>query len=388
MNRPKTIYPIRYYAIGHSYLLHGPFVGWQTCGFWGMAASKPETDYFHRVQQRLQAMMPCTVDAIAENYATYERLCTLGATVETYRNSEEYAQMRHQLRTFRPNLITLYIGGGNTIANDLESLTLFYHTLYTLVAENKPEDATVVCVFSNRKTLFAIDIAKSYGFVPVEMMALHEKGKTPENPYYALADYPEYDEAVKNGAIEFRTHPSDAGHDLIAAGIAETAALLLRQRVKTVQVSATEQKAEDTNEKTVQQSEKESAADCWDFDTPQDVFAVCMGGFNVRCENSIAQVSSAPGTGAAVYHDKLQLPMEQYKRFFVRMKLDCEQPEKGILLQVFSTEGTHECLVQLPGGTMGELTLPLPEGEGTITGFRIEPQMTDCCIYVDRIAFE
>lgn len=36
------MHSFRYYAIGHSYLEHGPFVGWQTEGFWGMAASAPE----------------------------------------------------------------------------------------------------------------------------------------------------------------------------------------------------------------------------------------------------------------------------------------------------------------------------------------------------------
>ena len=32
--------------------------------------------------------------------------------------------------------------------------------------------------------------------------------------------------------------------------------------------------------------------------------------------------------------------------------------------------------------------LDLSAVKGTITGFRIEPKMTDCCIYVDWIKFE
>lgn len=392
MENTKKIYPIRYYAIGHSYLLHGPFEGWQTKGFWGMAASRPELDYFHRVQQRLQEQMPCSIEAIAENYATYERLCTLDATEQTYKASAEYARMCEQLRTFRPNLITLYIGGGNTIANDPESLSLFYHTLYGMVAENKPEDAVVICAFSNRKTLFAMEIAREYGFTPVELMVLHEKGKSTENPYYALAQYPEYDEAVKAGAIEFRTHPSDCGHDRIAESIVETAAPLLRKRVAPIMATGTQTlsagaPAEQQNSEPVPNTVPVNA-DCWDFDTMQDIIDVRMGGFNVRCENSIAQVSSAPGTGAAVYREMLRLPMKDYSRFAVRMKLDCEEPEKGILLQVVTTEKTYEALVHLPPQTMGELCLPLPEEAGIITGFRIKPQMTDCCIYIDRIAFE
>lgn len=467
----KKIYPIRYYAIGHSYLLHGPFEGWQTKGFWGMAASKPETDYFHRVQHRLQTMLPCSVEAVAENYATYERLCTLDATEQTYQASEEYANMVTQLRSFQPNLITLYLGGGNTIANDENTLSLFYNTLYTMVKEYKPADAVVICVFSNRKTLFAIDIAKRYGFVPVELMELHEKGESKENPYYAIAQYPEYDEAVKAGAIEFRTHPSDRGHDKIAEKIAQAAAPVLCQQLTPIPVSIPEaitihapEVLRDPAQLTVSlipagaasgvswsvDNEKLATIDrngylnpcnngtltvtaqssieptvCasvqilitgqapWytltylpgtnepvsripepvaylkgDFDTMYDSAGVRMGGFNVRYENSIARVSSAPGTGASVYHEMLELPMKDYSRFVLRMKLDCEQPKKGILLQVTTMEKIYEKLVHLPTQTMGDLELELPGDKGIITGFSINPQMTDCCIYVDRIAFE
>ena len=390
MMKTKEIYPIRYYAIGHSYLLHGPFVGWQTKGFWGMAASEPEKDYFHRVQQRLQAEMPCSLEAIAENYATYERLCTATATEQTYRESDEYGKILENLERFQPNLITLYIGGGNTIAKDVESLTLFYHTLYSLIADHKPKEAVVICPFSNGRTLFAMDIARQYGFVPVDLTVLHEKGKTRENPYYALAAYPEYDEAVKAGAIEFRTHPSDLGHDRIAQGIVEAAVPLLRNCLKPVEMKIPDKGSAEISE--AANGDSVTAArreiDCWEFDTLQDCVDVSMGGFNLRCENSIAQVSSAPGTGAAVYHQSLHLPMKKYSRLAVRMRLDCETPEKGVLLQVTTTEKICERLVYLSAQTMGDIELPLPEEEGTITGFRIEPQMTDCCIYIDRIAFE
>ena len=391
--KESKIYPIRYYAVGHSYLVHGPFVGWQTKGFWGMAASKPEADYFHRVQQRLQEKLPCSMNAMAENYATYERLCTATATEETYKNSAEYARMRSQLQDFKPNLITLYIGGGNTIANDPESLSLFYHTLYSMVAENKQPEAVVICPFSNQKTLFAMEIAREYGFVPVELMVLHEQGKTRDNPYYAIGQYPQYDAAVAAGAIEFRTHPGDFGHDAIAERIVETAVPLLSAQVGKIDLPADQTltataTAETVGETPVGMGEDRGVLDHWDFDDLRDVFEMGMGGFNLRCADSIVQLSSAPGTGAAVYHEALQLSAEKYSRFAVQMKLECQEPEKGILLQVTTDTKTYECIAQLPPQTMGRLTLPLPEGTGTITGFRIAPQMTDCCIYIDRIAFE
>ena len=70
------------------------------------------------------------------------------------------------------------------------------------------------------------------------------------------------------------------------------------------------------------------------------------------------------------------------------MRIDCEQPEKGILLQVQTTEGEHSTMSYLPAQTMGELELPLADAKGTITQFRIEPQMTDVCIHIDWIKFE
>lgn len=525
----KTIqqYPVRYYAIGHSYLLHGPFEGWQTVGNWGMAASKPELDYFHRVQERLQEAIPCSIDAIAENYASYERLCTETATEETYRNSPEYAALVHQLETFRPNLITVYIGGGNTIANDPVSLERFYRVLYTIIADHKLPEAVVVCPFSNRKTLQFMALAESFGFLTVDLMVMHEKGRSPENPYYAIAQYPEYEDAVKTGAIEFRTHPGDFGHDAIAKGIVETAIPAIREKhtpqsvclpeklqltapsviAEAVQLQVqilpreadsgvrwwtdnehiasvgrdglltpmnngmvtvyaqsrvqpelraeaqleiqgqedwytlrylpgtdepvsrlpenkaylkgnyslkpqgagylpvrkgylftgwsdiTEGESSQTTEQLMMDRDRTVRANWvlaeqWDFDTMYDSAGVRLGGFNIRYENSVVRVSSAPGTGAAVYHQMLQLPAENYTRFCVRMRIDCEQPEKGILLQVQTTEGEHSTMCYLPAQTMCELELPLTDAKGTITQFRIEPQMTDVCIHIDWIRFE
>lgn len=520
-------YPIRYYAIGHSYLLHPPFEGWQTTGSWGMAASAPEQDYFHRVQARLLKQILCSVDAIAENYAAYERLCTDMATEETYRNSAEYAAMVKQLQEFKPNLITIYIGGGNTIANDPVSLGLFYSVLYRMIATHKSANAVVVCPFSNRKTLQFMPLAESFGFLPIDLTVMHEKGRSPENPYYAIGQYPEYDDAVKTGAIEFRTHPGDFGHDEIARSIVEAALPAIQSLHTPVAVCLPESLnlfiADSINEPTqiehkilpsdaqpemfwwtdnehiatvsrsgllspinngvvrvyaqsrvrpelVAQKEVRICgqgdwytlrflpgtddlvsrmpetraylkgkyvltpsgpgylpvrkgyqfigwsditegencqiteqllmdrdrtvranwrlAESWDFDTVYDSTGVRLGGFNVRYGNSTVRVSSAPGTGAAVYHQMLQLPAENYSRFCVRLRVDCEQPEKGILLLVETTEGEYRSFKQLPAQTMGELVLPLTDAKGTITQFRIEPQMIDCCIHVDWIRFE
>ena len=52
------MYNFRYYAIGHSYLKHGPFNGSQTDGFWGMAASAPEKDYVHLLHKKIREVRP------------------------------------------------------------------------------------------------------------------------------------------------------------------------------------------------------------------------------------------------------------------------------------------------------------------------------------------
>ena len=527
MSKTK-IYPVRYYAIGHSYLKHGPFEGWQTSGFWGMAASEPDKDYFHQVQHHLQAQLACSVQAIAENYATYERLCTQDATVEKYVNSSEYAQMRQQLIDFRPNLISVYIGGGNTIANDPVSLTQFYEVLYDLINTYKPAEAVVICPYSNRVSTVCIDVARKYGFIPVDLRFIHDKGKTAENPYYALAQYPDYDEAAKAGAIEFRTHPGDFGHETIARHIAEAALPQLMENISPVEVclplqltidapqvisgseecvqlqvspqpidadtgviwsvddphlaqidrngmltainngtvTVTAKSAVDPGvstsvqiritgqtpwctlrylpgtEEPVSRIPEDAAylkgtysleaagaaylpmrtgyqfigwsdetapgvivqelqmdrdrtvcanwrlAECWDFDTMYDSAGVRMGGFNVRYEKGIVRASSAPGTGVAVYHESLRLPARDYRSFCVRIRIDTEQPEEGVLLKVLTTEEELSCLVHMPSQTMEDHMLDISKLQGIITGFRIEPQMPECCIHVDRVAFE
>ena len=230
--KQEQVYPIRYFAIGHSYLRHGPFTGWQRKGTWGMAASEPDADYFHRVRQHLHESLPCNVEAYGENFASYERLCTVDATKETYTQSPLYARMVEILRTMRPNLITVFVGGGNTVAKDPDSLTLFYEVLYSMIQENMPENATVICPNTNKKASVWMEIAQKYGFIPVDLRFIHQSGKGRENPYYAYNQYPDYDEAAAAGAVEFRTHPGDHGHDTIGRLIVEAAAPMLRQRVE------------------------------------------------------------------------------------------------------------------------------------------------------------
>ena len=170
------MYNFRYYAIGHSYLKHGPFVGWQTDGFWGMAASAPEKDYFHKFQDELKAAFDCKIEAIAENQAAFEGLCTEDATEEKYVSSPLYSHMRELIEGFKPNIITVYIGGGNTPAKDGASLTLFYDVLYGLIASCKRPETVVICP-ALKPNIYGIakPVADKYGFITVDMSFIHEK---------------------------------------------------------------------------------------------------------------------------------------------------------------------------------------------------------------------
>ena len=181
---------IRYYALGHSYLLHGPFPGWQMEGLWGMAAGAPERDYFHRFQAYLKEELGCSVEAVAENHATYERRCVAGATREDYVSSPEYAHIREVLSVFKPNLISLFLGDGNTVAKDADSAALFFDTLYEMIAKEKREDAVVVCVCFRKKICHVMRaMAERYGYLAVDASFIHEQAGY-DNPYYAFRDYP------------------------------------------------------------------------------------------------------------------------------------------------------------------------------------------------------
>jgi len=385
------IYPLRYYAVCHSYLVHGPFEGWQTSGFWGMAASEPSKDYFHRFQHHVSRQLPCAFQAIAENYATYERLCTVNATRETYCQSPEYKQIKMQLKTFQPNIISLFIGGGNTIAKDEASLTLLYEVLYSLVAENMPKDAIVICPCSNKRAALSLDLAKKYGFLPVDLRFIHEAASKEENPYYAFKCYPEYDEAAKAGAIEFRTHPSDLGHDTIAKCMTEACLSQIKERITPVAAEGIQADTWETKTENQVRTANEIPAhnmDCWTFGSLREMAGVILGGFNMRLENGIGKVSSATDTGVAVYHNKLHLPAKDYRTFRVCMQLDCDEREVDVVLQVNADREKLTKTYRISHHTMEELTLDVTQLRNVITGFRIEPQTPDCCIHVKKIVFE
>ena len=370
------MYHFRYYAIGHSYLLHGPFQGWQTVGEWGMAASEPEKDYFHRFRALLEESFDCKLEAVAENHATYERRCVLGVTAEDYKSSPEYAHMKEVLLTFKPNIISVCVGGGNTVANDAESLSFFYEVLYGMIAKYKRPDAIVVCP-SIKKYIHEINkpIAEKYGFIAPDVSFIHEK-KGYENPYYAFSDYPEYDAAVASGAVEFRTHPNDKGHDGIAHRMLDGIRELISERIA---------EGEFSEEYSFEQYLRPSVLPRLDISVEPDMY-IRYNGFNLRREADGVCFGSAPETGASVSSNALGITPD-YNKFYIEAAISSEKSDAKLMLSVSTRNDTFEYLADIPDGELRRYEFDLLEVKQAIRSFTVKPLLTECVITVRAVGF-
>lgn len=368
------MYNLRYYAIGHSYLKHGPFNGWQTDGFWGMAASSPENDYFHKFQDGLKTAFDCNIEAIAENHAAYERLCTTDATEEKYRSSGEYAHMREVLEGFKPNVISVFVGGGNTPANDEKSLTQFFSVLYDLIAKYKLEEAVVICITKNPyQHRMSKSIADKYGFISVNVSFLHEKSGR-ENPYYAFAEYPEYDARVAQGAVEFRTHPNDRGHLAIANAMLDGA----REAIATIPEGA-------FTEEYTYEKYAVSGNPTWFTIKTEPKMKVFYFGFNLRQVGDTVVFGSAPGTGASLLAEKFTAPADS-KTLCFALQVDGAKENDTLKIVLTGTSGEATLTTPIVTG-MHRYELSLPADIGEIKTLRICPSTIECVLSVREIIF-
>ncbi len=366
------MYSIRYYAIGHSYLRHGPFEGWQTDGFWGMAASEPSKDYFHRFISMLTDTLPASVEALAENHADYERICTVGATREDYESSEGYKHMSEVLRTFKPNVVSVFVGGGNTVAKDKESLTLFYDVLYDMIKKNLREDATVLCIGTNDAFNYHKAAAEKYGFIPVDCTFIHAKSGR-DNPYYAFLDYPEYDEEARAGAVEFRTHPNNLGHEKIAEKMLECGKSSIAPRVS---------EGDFDEEYSFKQYLLPDKVERFNIRTTPE-FLVRIGGFNIRQSEDLVSFSSAPGTGASISASCIHIRPEN-NRFFVEMSVDCDSYPQSLRLTL---NGSREYTAVIPDGNMRRYEFDISDKSEMIAFMKVQPEIDECLIKVRELGF-
>ena len=370
------MYQFRYYAIGHSYLRHGPFPGWQTDGFWGMAATAPEKDYFHRFQAKLSENFDCKIEAIAENQATYERRCVEGATREDYINSPEYAHMKEVLLNFKPNIISVFIGGGNTVANDDESIGLFFDVLYELIAKYKRPEAAVVCP-NLKDHMWPVHerMAKKHGLTPIDISSIHfTRGY--ENPYHAFNEYPEYDSQAAEGAVEFRTHPGDKGHEFIADRMIEA----IKNDIAAIpQGEFKESYCFDKYLLPVK-------IDKYEVKTEPEI-VVSFYGFNIRNIKDGVTFGSAPGTGASVAADSMWMS-SKYNRFYIEMSVS--GANYPVDLNVTMSRKREEPLSftdTVVDDGMHRYEFDLSQNNAWINSFRVTPDVKECVITVRSLGF-
>ncbi len=370
------MYRFRYYAIGHSYLRHGPFPGWQIEGFWGMAASAPEKDYFHRFQARLSEAFDCEVEALGENHATYERRCVEGATREDYISSEEYAHMKEVLQTFKPNIISVFVGGGNTVANDDESIGLFFDVLYELIAKYKRPEAVVVCP-NLRAYMWPVHerMAKKHGLTPLDVSGIHfTRGY--DNPYHAFNDYPEYDEQAAAGAVEFRTHPGDKGHDFIAQKMLEA----IKEGIAAIPQGGFDEPY------SFEQYLLPVKAEKFEIKTEPEIF-VSFYGFNIRQAENGVTFGSAPGTGTSVAANSMWIS-PKYNRFYIEMAVS----GAAYPLTLKATFGlknseTLSFTETVTGEELCRYEFDLTQNDEWINSFRVSPETDECVLTVRALGF-
>lgn len=408
------VYKLRYYALGHSFLRHGPFKGWQwpdpEKGNRGMAASSVDKDYFARFQYYLKENFNCTIDACAENIAAYERLCVDGMTAEQYRSHELYHVIEENLQRFQPNLVTIFVGGGNTVANDYTNIYSFYDVLFDLVKKTVGKNAIIIAV--NRVTTdtdvgrACWECVEKYQFVHCDVKFLYEQPIPRENPYFAFAQYPEYDDYIEqykkeNGGtapIEFRTHPGDVGMDAIGKALYSAAAPWITKCIAPTQMpqEAWGTILERENKQTATHSSDGNKATVvctksrFDFDGG-DSEGVLFNGFNVYVKNSFLCGNSAPGTSFSISHDHLLLDGRMYRTFAVRMNVHAKEDanvQPRLQVKLYTDQGIYTYTADLTVNMLQEYRFDISEICGNITGFDIAPSMIECNGDVDWIAFE
>lgn len=249
-----SIYPLRYYAIGNSYLSHGVFpysatltggdgwvdgvfVGWKNDSsiVSGMAASEPSKDYFHRIQARVKEGLTSDSGRVTAEFISANRRNAAGLekvadektkpTAEDFQKNNDFKNIKSDIEKYNPNIITIQLSE-NCQTYDSKILELFYNTLYDMVAETKPSDCLVVCIspFGTGSRTDAIKkCAEAHGFLFADLSWVNSQGSGAANPYLAYAQYQKYDLWIKlhSGAVEFRAHPGDEGMDTIAKYVAE-----------------------------------------------------------------------------------------------------------------------------------------------------------------------
>ena len=278
--------------------------------------------------------------------------------------------MKDIICRFKPNLISVFVGGGNTIANDEKSLTLFFDVLFDMINTYKQPE-TVVLYIAIRDSVSAVSkvVAEKYGFLHCDTSFIHEK-KGYENPYYAFNQYPGYDERAKAGAVEFRTHPGNEGHRAIADRMFATVKDEIASKIP---------EGEFGQDYEFEEIVESLIPERYTVHTEPD-FTVSYSGFNVRQQGECVSFSSAPGTGAS-FSAKVSVKAVVFK---TEMCVESDA-EKGELELCIEGDKTYRYRLDLSVNNMHSYEFDISDIEGEITAFRVSPLLTECMITLKSV---
>lgn len=206
---------LRVLILGNSILLNGPMLkkGW--AGNWGMAASKPETDFAHLLMQRIQSSVKRPVVFKLHNIAFWER---------------NWSALRNDMpivtyaRDFNPDIILSCIAENTGLHDDqVAAYAQKYEKMVEAIAggSDGKRHADVIVRTSfwkiNPNTDLALSqVADRRGWPCIKCSDLCETGANLAKE----VDYPLGPEPVDPGV---RAHPSDAGMKAIADRIWDNA---------------------------------------------------------------------------------------------------------------------------------------------------------------------
>lgn len=369
---------LTYYAIGHSYLCHGPFAGWQEESAWGMAASGPQKDYFHQLISLIRAHFEAEIEAKAENHAELERMGQEGLCEEALLACPSIQKIRGDIEKMQPDLITVYLNA-NIPSKTKEVCDLLFSTLFKTIAAAMPKGAIVACGYAEnyceRVSPSIKKFAEEQGFFLADLSEIYQ-GEKRQNPYLAFAQYPDY-----SGAIEFRSHPGDLGHRRIAelffrqiegplsAGFAKREAPLLEEEAALWERSAEKQKESGPKRK-------------WQLDSFENLGGLSLGGFNPRIEEGALILGAEVETGVSIGGAPA---IGDYSEFLAEVAV-LGVKETYLTLSFATEEAEAEHRILIPGGSLQKIKLPLQKGE-KILHFSIRPDAVDCLLKVKSIEF-
>ena len=247
-----------------------------------------------------------------------------------------------------------------------------------MIAKYKRPDAVVICP-NLRKNMWEANrnMALKHGLIPVDTSEIHDK-RGYENPYHAFIDYPDYDEKAAAGAVEFRTHPSDAGHNLIANKMFNSIKNSIVQSVSEGEF------AESYRYKEYLPPEKITKMQL--LTEPAELF-INYYGFNLRQEGDCITFGSAPNTGASLSAERIWI-QPKYNTFYIEMAVKSEHKDIQLDVELTLKNGSLCFTETIKDSNMHRYEFDISANTEWIKSLKVAPSSTECVISVRTLGFK